>query len=325
MRRTLPLVLVFLAGWASSRLGRPRDAGAAGAPGFAEVVAQAEPGVVHVTTLLGPGEERRSRDDAVGSGFVVDAEGLVVTNRHVLRGAKKVMVGVKGRGTLEAEVVGYDEATDVALLRVPARGLVPLRPGDPRSLRVGQWVLAAGSPYHLERSWSVGIVSGLHRSQVGVNPKGYEDYIQTDAAANLGNSGGPLLDESGEVVGMVTAILSRAGGHQGVTLVTPIDVVMEAAARLRGGGAERPSLGVVVREADARSGAAGLEVSRFHPGSPAAAAGLRAGDVIVALDGAPIARTADLQRIVWSRPPGTTFLLAFLRAGARMEARVASR
>jgi serine protease Do len=327
MHRFLPLALFFDAGWAASRgPGAPAPAGAAPPPTLADVVAAADAGVVHVTTALGLASPPGSRDDAVGSGFVYDADGLVLTNRHVLRGAKQVHVSIAGRGTFEAEVLGQDEATDVALLRVPLRGLSPLPAGDARSLRVGDWVLAAGSPYHLEHSWSVGIVSGLHRSNVGVNPKGYEDFIQTDAAANLGNSGGPLLDASGRVVGMVTAILTRAGGHQGVTLATPIDAVLDAAARLSGRGGARPSLGAVVRELDSRGAAGtGLEVTRFYAGSAAEAAGLRPGDVIESVDGAVVTRAADLQRIVWAKPAGTVFLVVFRRGPGRFEARVASR
>jgi S1-C subfamily serine protease len=303
-------------------------------PDFAEVVAAADPWVAHVTTLLpsgggaaGPGRAAGSRDDAVGAGFVVSADGLVVSSRHVVSGAQRVTVSLPGRPPLPASVVGMDEPTDLVLLRVPARGLATARIGDPGSLRVGEWVLAAGSPYHLARSWSVGIVSGLHRSQVGVSLRGFEDFIQTDAAANVGNSGGPLVDSAGRVVGMVSAILSRTGVHQGVSLAVPVDAVMAAVRRILGQPAapEGPaaSLGIYVRETDTRGGGgAGLTVTRFEPGSPSEAAGLLPGDVLVSVDDTQVVRTADLQRALWSKRPGDSVRVTFLRSGRTLVATV---
>jgi serine protease Do len=319
MRNAFTAAALLLAGWALGRLApAPGEAGAAGPDAFPEVIARAEASVAHVTTVRAGDRPPASRDDAVGAGFVYRADGLVLTSRHVVQGARRVLVSLAGHGTLEASVVGTDDGADVALLRVPARGLVPLPVGDPSALRPGQWVLAAGSPWRLERSWSAGIVSGLGRSGVGVNPRGFESFIQTDAAANLGNSGGPLLDASGRVVGMVTAILSRASGHQGVTLATPVDVVLEAARRLAGGSvAPRPTLGVVVREGDGR--APGLEVTGFEPGSAAPAAGLRVGDILLAAGGAPLHRIADLQRALWAHPPGHGLRLLVARGAARFE------
>jgi S1-C subfamily serine protease len=211
----------------------------------------------------------------------------------------------------------------VALLRIAATGLHPAPLGDARTLRVGDWVLAAGSPYRLPHSWSAGIVGGLHRGQVGVGLGGHEDFIQTDAAANVGNSGGPLVDASGRVVGMMTAILSRTGVHQGISLAVPIEVVVESAARIRGGGAERGTIGVVVRDAEVRGARRpGLEVTRFHPGSPAPGAGLRPGDVILAVNGTLVHTPADLQRAVWSVPRGGAVVLDVERSGARLRVTV---
>jgi serine protease Do len=321
MARTLGLATAFLAGWLLARgAGDPQAVAAGGPPDFQELIAAADRGVVHVTTLLPGDRVPGSRDDAVGAGFAVGPDGLLVTSRHVIQGAKQVLVTAEGLGTREAQVVGADDVTDVALLRVPGAAIPPLPLGDPRSLRKGQWVLSAGSPYHLAGSWSAGIVSGLHRSQVGVSLRGFEDFIQTDAAANVGNSGGPLLNARGEVVGMMTAILSRTGASQGVSLAVPIDAVQEAVRRLQGGGgAARPTLGLVVRETDARGTAGGLEVTRFHPGSSAEAAGLRAGDVILSVEGAPTPRASDLQRAVWSRAAGSTVTVVFLRDGRRLQ------
>jgi serine protease Do len=329
MRSRLPLLLAFLAGALAVRALGPTPVGiAAGPADFTEVVARADASVVHVTTRL-PGQRvPGSRDDAVGAGFVFSSDGLVATSAHVLTGAEAVFVTVAGRPPVEAQVLGQDPATDVAVLRVPLTGLVPLPIGDPSALRVGQWVLTVGSPFRLPHSYAAGIVSGLGRSGVGVRLEGYEDFIQTDAAANLGNSGGPLLDASGRGVGMVAAILSRTGRSEGITLAVPIDVALEAARRLAGGGgAARPTLGVVVREVagDARLGGDGLEVTRFHHDAPAEAAGLRAGDVIVSVDGQPTPRAADLQRLVWAHPAGTALTVVFRRAGRLLQVAIRSR
>jgi len=305
-------------------LGPPGATGSGGPPSFADVIARSDPSVAHVSTVLEGERAPRSRDDAVGAGFVYSPDGLIVTSRHTLQGAKRILVTLADRGALEARIVGQDEVTDVALLRVSATGLVPLPSGDPRRLRKGDWVLAAGSPFHLPRSWSAGIVSGLGRTGVGVTLKGFEDFIQTDAAANIGNSGGPLLDTEGRVVGMMTAILSRTGRSQGVSLAVPIDVVLDSAKRLSTGGrVARPSLGVVVRETDLRgAGGGGLQVTRFQPGAPAIRAGLRPGDVIVSVDGVATPRVVDMQRAIWRHRPGETVVVIFLRGARRLQAPV---
>ena len=322
MTRRLVLALALVAvALAVHRVGPSPDVEAAPASGLADMVARVDPGVVHVTTVLEGERAAQSRDDAVGAGWVFDAGGWIVTSRHTLRAARAVRVSIEGRGTFDAQVVGQDEITDVAVLKIAAEGLVRLVTGDPRRLRKGDPVYAVGSPFHLARSWSAGIVSGLHRSQVGVNLKGFEDFIQTDAAANLGNSGGPLVDERGEVVGMMTAILSRSGRSQGVSLAVPADVVMEVARRLqRGESVRRTTIGVVVREVDTRgTGQVGLVVTRFETSSPAMAAGLRAGDVIESVDGQPQHSVADLQRAVWAKARGQTVSVIFVRGGQRLQ------
>ena len=293
-------------------------------PDAPALIARLDASIAHVTTRLQGDRPAESRDDGVGAGFVVRENGLIVTSRHVLRGAQEVFVTLEGRGTFAAAVVGQDPATDVALLRIAATGLPPAPIGDPRSLRKGDPVLVAGSPFHLARSWSAGIVSGLGRSQVGVNPQGYEDFIQTDAATNLGNSGGPLVDDQGRVVGVMTAILSRTGRSQGVSFATPIDVVMQAVARMeRGESLERPTQGLVVRERDTRSsGQGGLEITRFEPRSPARSAGVAPGDVLLAVDRQSVARVADLQRLLWAHRPGEAVTLTLERQGRRYEVTV---
>ena len=217
--------------------------------------------------------------------------------------------------------MGDDKTTDVALLKVEVQGrpLTPLPIGDPRALRVGQWVLAAGTPNRLPRSFSVGIVSGLERSDTGANPSGYEDFIQSDAAINLGGSGGPLLDAAGRVVGLNTAILSRTGGFQGVSLSVPIDVVMETAQMLRERrDASRPTIGVRVRAAEPIQavrlpGGAGLVVVEFLEESSAKRAGVQRDDVILAVDGVPTPTRGALQRLLWSRTRGAAVVLRLAR------------
>jgi len=327
MRHAVLLALVFVLAWLLAA-SRQREVGAVtGPPDFSEMIAGVDPGLVRVSTRTSRPHRNASRDDGVGAGFVVAPDGLIVTSRHVVGGAQRILVTVPGRGVVDGSIVGTDEATDIALLRVPLGGLRPLPIGNPRRLRVGQWVLAGGSPYNLPNSWSVGIVSALGRSNVGIGSKALRDFIQTDAAANLGNSGGPLLNADGRVVGVMTAILSRTGGHQGVALAVPIDLAMAAVGRLRGGrGGHRPSLGVRVRELPARPGlAGGLAVSGFEPASSAAAAGLRVGDVILIAGGTATLRSIDLQRILWALRPGAVLVLVLRRDGHRVQISVRPR
>lgn len=308
---------------AASLLGPKPVSAAAGPADFSSVISRVDAGVVHITTVMRGGARARSRDDNVGSGFVIDQSGLIVTNRHVVNGAQRVRVTVQGHTTVDAKIVGVDPATDLALLQVPLQGLQPLSFGDPRNLRVGQWVLASGSPYQLSHSWSVGIVSGLGRRGVGVNPRGVEDYIQTDAAANLGNSGGPLFNADGQVVGVVTAVLSRATGHQGITFAVPADIAQQTINRMRGGttAAPRPSLGVRVREI--RVGLkGGLRITRFDAGSTGQRAGLRVNDVIVAVGSSPVARASDLQRLVWGASAQGSIAVVFVREGRTLQLNV---
>ena len=321
MHRHVSLLLLFVAGWYAARTAEVPRAEAGPAPtSFASVVRAADPCVVHITTVSRGNARPRSRDDNVGSGFVWDAAGLIVTNRHVISGAAQINVHLANGASHRAEVVGYDEAADVALLRVPVGGLAPAPRGSARSLQKGDWVLAAGSPYRLSRSWSVGIVSGLGRRGIGVSPRAIEDYIQTDAAANLGNSGGPLFDASGQVVGVVTVILSRATGSQGVTLAVPIDVVTDAVTRLQGGAPARPELGLRVRQTPS-----GPVVSSLARGGPAQAAGLRVGDQIVQVGGSSVRTSADLQRAWWQAASTGSVRFIFVRGGQRLQVSVTPR
>ena len=331
--RTLPLVLAAAVGAAATLVLAPamRDARAApeaaGPPDFADVCARTAPGVVGILNFLerpldvpDPGDVSNTNEN-VGSGFVWTADGWIVTSRHVTAGARTTLVEIAGRGWVEARLMGDDKVTDVALLKVEVQGapLTPLPIGDPRSLRVGQWVLAAGTPNRLPRSFSVGIVSGLERSDTGANPSGYEDFIQSDAAINLGGSGGPLLDAAGRVVGLNTAILSRTGGFQGVSLSVPIDVVMETARMLRDRrDPARPTIGVRVRAAEPLQairlpGGAGLVVVEFFTDSSAKRAGIQRDDVILSVDGVLTPTRGALQRALWSRNRGGSVVLRVVR------------
>ncbi len=325
MRSALLLVLVFAAGWWLGGRGPATVGAAGGPPDFAEVIARVDRSVVRVSVRSSTASKKRSRDDGVGAGFVVDPAGLILTSRHVVSGAQRIIVTVPGQGPVDATLVGQDAATDTALLRVAARGLQALPVGRPRALRIGQWVIAGGSPYNMPNSWSVGIVSGLGRSNVGVGPRSISDFIQTDAAANLGNSGGPLLDGDGRVVGVMTAILSRTGGHQGVALAVPIDVAMQAVARMRGGprAPARPTMGVRVRALQTVGDRpAGLIVTGFDPGSSAASSGVQVRDVLLRADGVVLQRAADLQRVVWARKRGDLVRLIVQRGSRRLDLRI---
>jgi S1-C subfamily serine protease len=330
--RGLPALLVaaLLGAGAARLLDAPRAAQAQPGPlgDLSEAAERARAGVVHVHTSLSRARDVPASDDQsapnefMGSGFVWRADGWILTNRHVVDGAREILVHLEGRGWLRAVTQGVDAVADVALLRVEASGLAALPVGDPRSLRIGQPVLAVGSPYRLPRTFTAGIVSGLDRSDV-VNPTGYEDYIQTDAAINLGNSGGPLLDAGGRVVGMSTAILSRSGGNQGIGFAVPIDVVVAAAEQLRTTGrVVRPSLGCVVRsltpsEGVQVPGGLGLVVTRFTEDSPARRAGLREGDVILRADGRATPARGVLLRTVWAKA-GQPVTLEVRRGGQDM-------
>lgn len=309
------LVVIALGALLSPRVGRDRLDASPYVASFADTIARLDPSIVRVVIRQADGTRRRSRDDGVGAGFIIAPGGWVATSAHVLAGAREVWVSTPGMAAVVARVVGADQSSDVALLHVPElAGREMLPRGDVSTLRKGDWVLAAGSPYGLENSWSVGIVSGLARSGVGIDPRGIESYIQTDASANRGSSGGPLCDANGRVVGQITAIMSRTGGDQGVTLATPIDLVADAARRLGAGAggrvAEPPSLGLVLRPAEGR-----LVVVRLDAGGPAAQAGFQLGDALLRVEGRPITDAADLQRAVVAGLPGQPLAIEVLRAG----------
>ncbi len=259
---------------------------------------------------------------SMGTGFIISADGYVLTIHHVVAGADEVKVRLNDRREFTAKVVGSDEQSDVALLKLQAKGLPALRVGDSKALKPGQWVVAIGSPFGLDHSVTAGIVSAVGR----LNPysgQRYVPFIQTDVAINRGNSGGPLLDTRGQVVGINSQIFSNSGGYMGVSFAIPIDVAMNAVQQLKATGrVSRGQLGVVVGsiDADIASGfglpdTRGALVSDVQPGSPAAKAGIERGDVIRAFNGAPIDDSSQLPPLVGAQAPGVKATVTILRDG----------
>ncbi len=259
-----------------------------------------------------------------GSGFIVAADGLILTNAHVVKDAQSVTVLLADRREYTAQVLGSDTATDIAVLRISAPGLQPVHLGDPAQLQVGDPVLAIGAPYGLTQTATAGIVSATGRSLPG---DGAVPFIQTDAAVNPGNSGGPLFDAAGNVVGINAQIYSRTGGFQGVSFAIPVDVAMRVGKQIVAtGSAQHARLGVAVQDmtqplADSFGLARpdGALVSQVMPGSPAAAAGLRAGDVIQRIDGQPTAQAGALSVRIAQAVPGERIALGVWRQGQAID------
>jgi serine protease Do len=259
-----------------------------------------------------------------GSGFIVSADGLILTNAHVVREAKEVTVKLSDRREYSAKVLGADPATDVAVLRIDAKDLPTVRLGDPKQLQVGDPVLAIGSPFGFEQTATQGIVSALGRSLPGDS---YVPFIQTDAAVNPGNSGGPLFDGNGSVVGINAQIYSQSGGYQGLAFAIPIDVALKVKDQIVATGkAQHARLGVMIQElTQPLAESFGLKrpdgalVASVTPDSPAAKAGLKAGDVITQIDGEPIARSGELSARVGMRMPGDTAKLKVWRDRSERE------
>jgi serine protease Do len=246
----------------------------------------------------------------LGSGFIISSDGLILTNAHVVRDSREVTVKLADRRELQAKVLGADPATDVAVLRVNAKDLPTVQFGDPKNLQVGDYVLAIGEPFGFEQTVTAGIVSAKGRSLPGET---YVPFIQTDAAVNPGNSGGPLFDANGNVVGINAQIYSQTGGYQGLAFSIPIDVALHAKDQIVATGhATHARLGVMVQDLDQSlaesfglSRPDGALVSSVEPDSAAAKAGLKAGDVITQLGTTPIKRAGDLSSAIGMNAPGT--------------------
>ena len=267
----------------------------------------------------GPGETPRGRQ-SLGSGVIASGDGYIVTNFHVVRGADAIVVRLADQSEHRAKLVGSDARTDLALLKIEGRSLPALPFGDSDRLEVGEPVMAIGNPFGLEQTVTTGIVSAKERF-IGSGP--YDDFIQTDASVNPGNSGGPLVDSRGALVGINTAIFSQSGGSVGIGFAIPVNVAKDVLRQLRDRGAVvRGYLGVAVtpvtpetREAARLPDARGALVAEVVPGSAAASAGVKPGDVIVRFQGEDVADPRELTRRVAATPPGTTVRLEVARPG----------
>ena len=258
-----------------------------------------------------------------GSGFIISSDGLVLTNAHVVREAKQVTVKLSDRREFSAQVLGSDPATDIAVLKLDAKGLPTVQLGDPKQVQVGDYVLAIGAPYGFEQTATQGIVSAKGRSLPGDS---VVPFIQTDAAVNPGNSGGPLFDASGRVVGVNAQIFSQSGGFQGLAFSIPVDVALRVKDQIVAHGkVEHARLGVTLQDLSAPlassfglSSPDGALVSSIMPGSAAAKAGLKAGDVITAVDGEPVHVAGDVSSRVGLARPGDKLKLELWRDKGRV-------
>ncbi|WP_397474345.1 DegQ family serine endoprotease [Pusillimonas sp.] len=329
-------------------------------PDFTEIVAKSEGSVVNIRTTeavpvrrspLGPGgndpyemfrwffgpdfmppgmqpsprrntpptdQEERIVPRGVGSGFIISADGYILTNNHVVEGANGIFVTMTDGKEHTAEIIGTDPRTDIALIKIDVKGLQPLPIGDSKALKKGQWVLAIGSPFGLDSTVTSGIISAINR-----DTGDYLPFIQTDVAVNPGNSGGPLINLAGEVVGINSQIISQSGGFMGISLAIPIDEVMRVVEQLKEHGkVTRGRIGVQigqvspdVAKAIGLGDARGAMVSNVDPDGPAADAGVRSGDVITKFDGKDIKHWTDLPRIVGETKPDTRTNLEVWRKG----------
>ncbi|MDF3931491.1 DegQ family serine endoprotease [Pseudomonas citronellolis] len=259
---------------------------------------------------------------SLGSGFIISDDGYVMTNNHVVADADEIVVRLSDRSEHKAKLIGADARSDVALLKIDAKGLPTLKLGDSDKLKVGEWVLAIGSPFGFDHSVTAGIVSAKGRSLPNEN---YVPFIQTDVAINPGNSGGPLLNLQGEVVGINSQIFTRSGGFMGLSFAIPIDVAMNVADQLKKGGkVSRGWLGVVIQEVSkdlaeslGLDKPAGALVAQLVQDGPAAKGGLQVGDVILSLNGQTINESADLPHLVGGMKPGDKASLEVFRDGSR--------
>jgi len=319
-------------------------------PSFASLAQQVTPAVVNINTskTIGGGATRRQvprgqdpfeqffgedfwerfggrrgpqKQRSLGSGFVIDNAGYIVTNRHVVNGADDIDVTFSNAKSYKATLVGEDTKTDVAVLKIKPEGRLPTVPlGDSSKLQVGDWVIAVGNPFGLEHTVTAGIVSARDRV-IGAGP--YDDFIQTDASINPGNSGGPLFDQHGKVIGIATAIFSQSGGNIGIGFATPINLARAVVDQLRTTGkVVRGWLGVGIqplgrdlRQALGLGDLEGALVADVQRGSPAEKAGLKRGDVIVAMNGKPVVDPGALSREIAMMKPGTDVQLRVNREG----------
>jgi serine protease Do len=269
-----------------------------------------------------PNGGRQREAQSLGSGFIISADGYMLTNNHVVAGADEIIVRLPDRSELEAKLIGADPRSDVALLKIEGNNLPTVKLGKSEDLKVGEWVLAIGSPFGFDHSVTAGIVSAKGRS---LPNESYVPFIQTDVAINPGNSGGPLFNLAGEVVGINSQIFTRSGGFMGLSFAIPMSVAMDVAEQLKAEGkVSRGWLGVVIQEVNkdlaesfGLDKPAGALVAQVLEGGPAAKGGLQVGDVILSIDGAPIVMSGDLPHLVGRLKPGSKAELDVVRDGSR--------
>lgn len=271
-----------------------------------------------------PNGGRQREAQSLGSGFIISADGYVLTNNHVIAGADEIIVRLPDRSELEAKLIGADPRSDVALLKIEGENLPTVRLGKSEDLKVGEWVLAIGSPFGFDHSVTAGIVSAKGRS---LPNESYVPFIQTDVAINPGNSGGPLFNLAGEVVGINSQIFTRSGGFMGLSFAIPMSVALEVVEQLKvDGKVSRGWLGVVIQEVNkdlaesfGLDKPAGALVAQVLEGGPAAKGGLQVGDVILSINDAPIVMSGDLPHLVGRLKPGSQTELDVVRDGARQK------
>jgi putative serine protease PepD len=283
-----------------------------------QIYQRAHTGVVEITVTTGGPSQFGQQ--AQGSGFVYDSNGDIITNQHVVSGATAISVRFSDGSTSRATLIGSDASTDLAVIKVnvPSAPLSALTLGNSSGLSVGDGVVAIGSPFGLEETVTSGIVSALHRQMSSPNGFAINDSIQTDAAINHGNSGGPLLDTQGHVIGVTAQIKSDSGGNEGVGFAIPSNTVRSIASQiLATGKAEHAYIGIRLD-----SSASGARVAQVLPGMPAAAAGLRSGDVITSVAGTKVTSAQELQNAIASKRPGDTISVTYSRTGQSHTAQV---
>ena len=313
-------------------------------PDFTELVEKQGPAVVNISTTqiirnahglpnlpegdpfyeffrrFAPQMPREQESQSLGSGFIISADGYIMTNAHVVDSAEKITVRLTDKREFRAKVIGADKRTDVALLKIEATGLPKITVGDPNKLKVGEWVVAIGSPFGFDSSVTAGIVSAKGRSLPQDN---FVPFIQTDVAINPGNSGGPLFNMNGEVVGINSQIYTRSGGSMGLSFAIPIDVATQVTEQLRTSGkVTRGRIGVTIQELTRElaesfglSKPNGALISSVEKNGPADKAGIEASDVILKFDGKPVNSSSDLPRMVAATKPGSQVDVELWRKG----------
>ncbi len=277
---------------------------------------------------MGPNDQQQKQMSATGSGFIVESDGYIITNAHVVGEADSIIVKLADKREFQAKLLGIDKRTDVALLKIDAKDLPAVKLGNPKNIKVGEWVAAIGSPFGLENTMTVGVISAKGRALP--QQENYVPFIQTDVAINPGNSGGPLFNTNGEVIGINSQIYSRTGGYMGLSFAIPIDVAMDVAEQLKNNGrVVRGWLGIAIQEVTVElTEALGLKdkngalVAAVNKGTPAGKAGIKAGDVILKFNNKAIETSSDLPKYVRITKPNNVVPVQIWRNGKTKTLRV---